>query len=270
MSTLELKPGMIPLTVTPITADDTTPAMYITCVNASATSATVAVTVSTGDITLSINGAVDPLIDSGAASGGSSDPGVIDVSDTGFTTFGAVADYINKSANWRCRLSGVLRSDLTGAPNGIAVSAANAIGAEVAVLLDTSVLLTATLYNQSIAAGHGTLLGPVDRGWRTVLTRIEGIGTSNGTLALNVYSVNPLTGSEKVLFYALPVTATAFEFNDVDFGATGGIYSLPGEYLLVRYTATTSAITSSRLQIQGYVEPLGATAPQTAFISKMS
>jgi len=91
-----------------------TPAMIVKSIADYTTAPTLAIDASTGDMTFSIDGAVDPLIDSGTWSGGTSDPGVVDVSDTGYTTLGGVADGINSSGTYQAQLLGSLRDDLSG------------------------------------------------------------------------------------------------------------------------------------------------------------
>jgi len=93
-----------------------TPVMWIRWLGTVSSGATVEVAATTGDITFTTDGStVDTTIDSGLSDGGTSDPGVIDVSDTVANTFGKVAGLINASENWQCYLLGVLPEDGSGA-----------------------------------------------------------------------------------------------------------------------------------------------------------
>ena len=279
MANFTMGSKMQPLFVTPLgltvtTANVNDVGIYITYIGTSA-SATVEVA-SGGDMTLKHGVLAAEAVDTGVGVSG-----VFDLSTPGtYTTMGKLCDSINISSNWRARLGASLRADLTdnklidGAfiVDGALVSAATAQakGIEVGVCLDSTVIKTATLFMSGTAVGRGTLLGPPDAGVRNWITRIEGLGTSAGVHNLNVYSCNPLTKTQNIVFTAPLTSATVYEFNDMDFGAQGGICSKPGEYLVVRHEATSAAITAFRMQVIAHCEYLGGpTAGRMAPISGM-
>lgn len=239
MANIPLDGKTLPAVVTPIVAVDTSIAMWIACISPTATAATV--TVDATGITCTRNGVVDTTV--GAS-------GV--VADATYTTLGAMVDIINLSPHWYARLGCMQRSDLS-ANTLLAAAATNALRTEYVIYQDSSTISTATLYIHGARITRGNCLnGPLqDAGVINIATRIEGIGSSAGAHTLAVYSCNELTKVDTLLWKAPLTTATAYEFNDVDFGATGGLWSKPGESLLIQHQADTATITSPRMVITG-------------------
>jgi hypothetical protein len=264
MATIDLK-NTVPFVTTPIGAVSTDVGIYVTY-DGSQASATVTVEAAAGDITFKHGASGAEAVDSTIDSGGD-DPGVIDMSDSNANSFGEVLDLINASANWSARLGGVKRADLT-ANTLITKAATQAKGVELSLLRDTTVLLTAastvpvaSAYVMGVRITRDNVLNgikPADAGLENILVRIEGIGTSAGTIALGIWTSNVITKTDTLIWQAPITTATAFEFNDVDFGALGGVLSKPGESLLIQLQADTATITSPRLVITGLHKYLGA------------
>ena len=247
-----------PHLITPITAVSTDTGIQIIYVGSQA-SATVEVAAG-GDMTLKHGASGSEAVDT--TIGSPNLDGVFDLSTpaAAVNTYGELVDLINATANWKARLVGVQRSDLTD-NTLITRTAAQAKGVVVSLLRDTTVILTATVYAIGNRVGRLSLLGGNDGGIRHWITRIEGIGTSAGAHALKVYSCNPQTKVDTLIFTGTVASATAYEYNDIDFGAMGGLCSKTNEELLVQHEADTATITAPRLQIQGYYEYLGMSAP---------
>lgn len=260
MATIEIggKPLRVPAVVTPISAVSTDVGIEIVYTGPQA-SATVEVAAG-GDMTLKIGAlgaeAVDTTI------GSPNLDGVFDLSSpaAAVDTYGELIDLINVNPYWKARLVGVMRSDLTN-NTLITRSAAQCKNVVVSLLRDTTVILTATVYVIGTRLSRLSLLGGDNGGIINGITRIEGIGTSAGAHALQVYSCNPQTKTDTLIFTGTVASATAYEYNDVDFGAIGAILSKPNEELYVRHQADTATITSPRLQVQGFHQYLGQSAP---------
>jgi len=240
MANITFDSKTIPAAVTPIVAVDTSPLMWIACISPTATAATV--TVDATGITCTRNGAVDTTV--GAS-------GVVE--DATYTTWGAALDIINLSPHWYARLGCVQRTDLT-ANTALAVAATNALRTEYTIYQDSTTISTATLYIHGTRLTRGNCLnGPLqDAGVINMATSISCAGTSAGLIHLAAYSCNELTKVDSLIWYSpLMTTATDYEFNDVDFGATGCIASKPGESLLLQLQADTATMTAPRFVVLG-------------------
>lgn len=259
--TISKSDTIVPAVVTPITAVSTDVGIQIVYTGPEA-SATVEVAAG-GDMTLKIGALSSEAADT--TIGSPNLDGVFDLSTpaAAVNTYGELIDLININPYWKARLVGVLRSDLTN-NTLITLSATQCKNIVVGLLRDTTVILTATVYAIGTRLSRYNLTGGNDGGIINGITRIEGIGTSAGAHELQVYSCNPQTKVESLVFTGTVASATAYEYNDVDFGALGALLSKANEELYVRHQADTATITSPRLQVLGYHQYLGMSAPSRA------
>jgi len=199
-----------------------TPAMIVKSIADYTTAPTLAIDASTGDMTFSIDGAVDPLIDSGTWIGGTSDPGVVDVSDTGYTTLGGVADGINSSGTYQAQLLGSLRDDLSGntlltMATGASTDIYTVHGLKVP--LDPAVAMRTSVYGQvALAITAAKFSGK--NGWRkdsdqggfiNELWYLDcNLTYASGTAYIDIYEVDDLAHTD-TLIARLPAAATTVQ-----------------------------------------------------------
>jgi len=218
-------------------------------------SATVEVASTTGDITFKHGAlgaeAVDSTIDSGASTGGSSDPGVIDVSDSSNLTMGEVVDLINGSSNWEAYLVDCLRADNANTLL-LTLSAAQAhkipVPSGVRLYKDSS---QNDNFDISKAITNRDFPNGFTRSDTNKVNRVFGVSEvlnyASGAVTVRVYEINPVEQSE-TLVYTRAGGADDVELNlsstDID------IMSDPGNYLLVRVVNDTIAA-NGRLTVLG-------------------
>lgn len=235
-------------------------------------SGTVTVSATDSDITLQhgvlSSEAVDATVDSGDWSGASSDPGVIDMSDSSGMTMGEVVDLINDSANWFAMLIGCMRADLgtdaleTLSETQARVSADKAIAVNYwgGIAIERT---TVTVYATNKKA-MGFLLSNKNLDWnhnaarRNVLASatisFTNAGTGGETNSILVYEVHDLTGAERLVYSkALGDDPSAVVIDDDDFGELL-IGVEPGNGMLIRCDATagvSATLTSPTVSIVG-------------------
>lgn len=242
-----------------ISAVSTDVGLYVKYVGASQTgTATVAVDAATGDIAFVVNGGADTSIGCPTATG------TIDVSNAACDTMGEVLDVINKTANWRAVLGGMLRSDSSN-NTLITLSATVASGPRgLGLLKDTVVALNITLdltpnftpagrsIGYFMAPSPNTTVNKLNpnafNGLRTLITNIRENITSSGTVGqFVVYGVTQTHANSGSTAYVNSETvrtiwsetgaATTVE-KVRDFNAFP-LYGVAGERILVRISAGT-------------------------------
>lgn len=211
---------------------------------------------SSGDITFKVGDAgslaVDSTIDSGADTGGTSDAGVVDVSDDSSLTFGQVVDIINSSPNWEAFLVGVLRDDSANASTGSLLTKSAtvlSINEEAELLKDTSKVL-----NISVRVGRRTNnTGSEVKTAAEIYEIISENTFGTGTNKIQVYKVDEVRGEEtKIYEKAGGSTGSEDEKTFVTNGRGSIASTKQGEHLLVRMIGSAACT--------GYFEVRGATA----------
>ncbi len=211
---------------------------------------------SSGDITFKIGESgslsVDSTIDSGDDTGGSSDPGVIDVSDDSNLTFGQVVDMINSSPNWEAYLVDVLRGDNANKNTGSLKQMAEAVlmqREEVSLNKDTSKVL-----NISIRMGRRTNTNGSEAVTAAELYEIFSNNTySAGTNTIEVYRVDEKAQTEEKIYSKSGGASGSDDTKEFVVNGRGGIGSQKqGEHLLVRMVGSD--------ECTGQLQVLGATA----------
>lgn len=211
---------------------------------------------SSGDITFkhgdSGSLSVDGTIDSGAETGGSSDPGVIDVSDDSNLTFGQVVDMISGSPNWEAFLVDALRSDSANANSGsLLTKSAVTLSQrdEVELEKDTSKVL-----NLSIRVGRRTNNTGNEEKTAAELYEIVSNNTyASGDNTIEIYRVDEKKKQEEKIYSKAGGSTGSEDSKAFVVNGRGGIATpRQGEHLLVRMNGSA--------ECTGYLETRGAVA----------
>lgn len=187
-------------------------------------------------------------------------PGTIDLTQTGYTTAGPVADFINSLPGYACRLVGLRRGDsiTTSGYFKAATSKQAANNGGYAPAVDTTVALQITaeisILDGSMYAGtdifakkaYGTN-GDHRKNSLVELHQVDETLTYTGTGVFEVIEVDDYANTDEVIYSgAVPGATTAA--GTKSFGQLGvsGLTARVGKRLLVRVRAATtlSAITS--------------------------
>jgi hypothetical protein len=218
----------------------------------SSASATVTVS-SAGDITFKQGVAgsevVDATIDSGDATGATSDEGVIDVSDDSSMTFGEVVDLINASANWEAYLVGVLRADSADASTGSLLARSETTisqNGEVPLYKDTSKVLNLTIRVGRRINVNGSEAKSAAEIYEIVSTNTFGSGTSK----YQIYLIDEETKTETKLFEKATAATGVEGSEDFVVNGRGSLGTQKqGQHLLVRLIG--SAVCTGNIMVIG-------------------
>lgn len=205
--------------------------------------------------------------------------GTIDLSSpaAAVDTYGEVADLINSSQDWRCRLVGVRRADLT---NNTLIDRSTGVASRcnivmVPLLRDTTTAVQTNTFTIGLRITPKQLHTPAGYGWLNSITDITanvtfaaagtGTGYNDGEGALNdcrviVYSINDVLKTQRRVWYSGPLTTgVTAQFDSADWkfqDLTGD----PGEDLLVLVqNSGTGAVTltAPTITVNGYRQLVG-------------
>jgi len=224
-----------------------------------------------GDVTLKVDGAVDP--DTGWTTE-ATELGVFDLSTphASIDTYGELRDIINASNNWQCILVDALPSDLTN--NTLYTRSETSTGLldqeGLPLFLDSGVVMNAAgdyIYSLSIGPeelpeellNRPSLLdrvmdppGTSPRSFRAELYEIDANGTfSSGAAYVEVWAVK---GDTEVKLWHSVGSATTVAFAKY-FVTNGGlpIRAPIGYKLVVRYVSDTAALSAGFLSVNGLI-----------------
>lgn len=241
-------------------------ALRVKYVGTDATTGSVAVDASTGDLAFKVGA-------DGTADATVSTDGTIDVSGASENTLGEVVDAINASANWEAYLADSLRSDssnntLITRAETVSIKASDTDG--IPLFWDSAVVAATNVYAMSLSIGPEyasypfipitTFLnrvadgGPSGMPWRADLNYALANATfGSGSSTLQIYAVNDRAGVRQEILLWQEVGAATTE--NKTWGSASNMISLtvPSGYrLLVRYY-TSAAHSAGTLQVFGKI-----------------
>lgn len=205
-----------------VSADDTRPAFVVKCINPSAGADTVAVAVTTSDISFVYNGVADTEL------------GTIDVSNASYNTLGEVVAFINTSTNWRAFIKAGLAADsVDGKLVTMSATAADTTtGLDVcwdtSTCLHTTVAVSAQKFVGDAVASDAQVCNQLF--FIDDLTSTFGSGTSVLTI-MSVDSAGAISATLWTETGGATTTAKDFDFRHSDLGI--GCF---GKKLLIRLT----------------------------------
>jgi len=184
--------------------------------------------------------------------------GAVDLSAAGFDTLGELVDAINKSPNWRAKLTGGLRDDLSANLLAQTVTSARLNGG-LSIYFDGSDGIVSHAITGIEFKGFGSAPGFDDgafddKGCINTLAYVYSAMTETGGATLKVFEADDAdtTATARTLYSIAEVDTTAQTIGDSASAAGAALLrSAENHRLIVRVTAATSLDSMIALNIRG-------------------